>query len=853
VASGTVSTAELGPDDPNPDHVEHEVDVDVLSVGATVGRYIVVERLGAGAMGVVYAAYDPKLDRKVALKLLRPVKAGGDEARRTARLEREAQAVAKLSHPNVVGIFDVLVYEGRVVLAMEYLGGGTMRSWMDAKKRPWREIVAMFTEVGKGLAAAHAAGQIHRDFKPDNVLLDAKGVPKVADFGLARVRSTTGARAAVDAEEHSAHAVAQELESSPADLTRTGAITGTPAYMAPEQFLGRAVDARTDEFAFCVALWEAICGERPFAGTTIIALADAVTREKIKPPPKDGDLPAWIRRCLTRGLRADPAQRFPDFDELLAALSHDPVVRLRRIVGIGAALLAVGAVLIAFQRRAERRRIEFDRQVAASLDDGRSALRRASQSRAAASTLRKDALAAFDSNRRPEGEHIWAQLRTAMDGVDSALNVAQGAFGTTLRLDPKNPEASRLLADATYERALVAELDNRVSDANGLVHQFSSIDPSGRLMQRWNDPATVSIVIVPPTAHVRIDHYVDRSDHLVAVESKETPGTAGEVRLAPGSYRLTLSAEGHSSVAYPILAHRGEHISIALTLPGHDEIPRGFVLVPAGRFFIGDADETSRKSFLNAVPLHEVEEEPYLVQVDEVTFADWIEFLSDLPPSEAATHLPNVIDAQNAVHLKRSGDKWSLALTITGFQFSATQSERVVYRTRPAEAATQDWLRMPVVGISPLDMRAYVDWLSTRRWVRGARLCSEREWERAARGADARAFPASMATLDSRDANIDETYGRTPGSYGPDEVGRHPQGQSPFGLNDMAGNVWEAVRNEEATTPTVLRGGGYYHGSLSARATNREPAEETMKSPFLGFRVCADAPKSVKSSWSVSQ
>ena len=157
-----------------------------------VGRYLVVERLGAGAMGVVYAAYDPELDRKIALKLLRPQQGEGDQARRQARLVREAKAIAKLSHPNVVGIFDVGVHDGQVFMAMEYLAGGTLRDWMAAKKRPWREIVKMFIEVGHGLAGAHAEGLIHRDFKPDNVLLDKNGVPKVVDFGLVRLSADGG-------------------------------------------------------------------------------------------------------------------------------------------------------------------------------------------------------------------------------------------------------------------------------------------------------------------------------------------------------------------------------------------------------------------------------------------------------------------------------------------------------------------------------------------------------------------------------------------------------------------------------------------------------------------------------------
>ena len=252
-----------------------------------------VERVGAGAMGVVYAAYDPKLDRKIALKIIQP-RHGRDPARGQARMEREAQAMARLSHPNVSSIFDVGVHEGQIVLAMEYLGGGTLRDWLAAKRRSWREILAMFMEVARGLAAAHSEGLIHRDFKPDNVLLDKNGVPKVVDFGLARLSVTLGGSPRWRVPRlgrASRHRVLQRnlgptFTEGAAALTRTGAIAGTPAYMAPEQFFGQPVDARTDQFAFCIALYEALYGERPFAGENSLRLAVNVTEGVLRPLPE---------------------------------------------------------------------------------------------------------------------------------------------------------------------------------------------------------------------------------------------------------------------------------------------------------------------------------------------------------------------------------------------------------------------------------------------------------------------------------------------------------------------------------------------------------------------------------------
>jgi serine/threonine protein kinase/tetratricopeptide (TPR) repeat protein len=335
------------PTTPEPRPAGPRDDDELLKRGATVGRYLVLERLGAGAMGVVYAAYDPELDRKVAIKLLRPYEGKGDPKKRQARLVREAKAMAKLSHANVGAIHDVGVHDGQVFMAMEHLPGGTLRDWLAAAKRPWREIVRMFIEVGNGLAAAHAEGLIHRDFKPDNVLLDKTGKPKVVDFGLVRLSatmemSTTGSDEEIDME--MAIAETQIPASTPigeAALTKTGALAGTPAYMAPEQFLGKVVDERTDQFAFCVALYEALYGERPFAGETVIAIADAVTDGRVRAAPKGTEVPGWVRRLLLRGFFTDPSQRWPAIEPLVAALANDPARRTKKWAIAGATLVAV--------------------------------------------------------------------------------------------------------------------------------------------------------------------------------------------------------------------------------------------------------------------------------------------------------------------------------------------------------------------------------------------------------------------------------------------------------------------------------------------------------------------------------
>jgi eukaryotic-like serine/threonine-protein kinase len=351
-----------------------------LERGEIVGRYVVLERLGAGGMGEVYAAYDPELDRKIAIKLLLPSQ--GDSSSSStgpARLLREAQAMAKLHHPNVVAVHDVGTHDIRVFVGMEYVDGGTLADWMDAgtdghgRPHAWRLVLERFIPAGEGLAAAHVAGLIHRDFKPANVLVGRDGSIRVADFGLARraVRELEQEPPPPDSPSRIPEQIANEVvtgatlpasdfvlpaselvslgrvslgrapvsDSLSMRMTVTGATLGTPAYMAPEQYGQRDVDARADQFSYCVALWEALYGERPFAGDSLHVLMFAISQARLREPPSNSDVPAWIRRVLVRGLANEPTQRWPDMQALLTELRTDPSERRRKIgltvVGLG--------------------------------------------------------------------------------------------------------------------------------------------------------------------------------------------------------------------------------------------------------------------------------------------------------------------------------------------------------------------------------------------------------------------------------------------------------------------------------------------------------------------------------------
>ncbi len=307
--------------------------------GATLGRYVVLGRIGAGGMGVVYAAYDPDLDRKVAVKLLR-VRAEGEKAEAAhARLLREAQAMARLRHPNVVVVHDVGVYDGRVFLAMEFVEGITLTAWLE-RGHAWRERLAMICAAGRGLAAAHRAGLVHRDFKPDNVLVgegSAAGTVVVTDFGLARAQDT-----APPSSSSGRVSISTSGNAFDSPLTVTGALMGTPAYMAPEQLERGYAGAAADQFAFCVATFHALFGVRPFPGSSIVELSSAVLEGRMVDVPSGTGVPAWVRRAVVRGLALDPTQRFASMDELLDRLDVAARARRRgRMLALGIAGVAV--------------------------------------------------------------------------------------------------------------------------------------------------------------------------------------------------------------------------------------------------------------------------------------------------------------------------------------------------------------------------------------------------------------------------------------------------------------------------------------------------------------------------------
>lgn len=304
---------------------------DSLPVGTTVDRYVLSHELGRGGMGVVYRAYDPRLQREVAIKVLRSDGAG---SRGRRRILREARTMAKLSHPNLVQVYDVTPWGSGLIAVMELIEGVSARCWRDETGPSWRRIVEVYLAAGRGLAAAHAAGVVHRDFKPGNVLVADDGSVRVADFGLSRWQHDP------DVGDDTHRVGVPEGGSETDALTREGSVMGTPSYMAPEQAMGGLADEVSDQYSFCVTLWEALYGERPFPDEGIHA-----ARLQGPPPRPRSKVPAYVHRVLARGLSPSTVDRFASMDELLSVLSGDRLRRRRRWVAASAGLGCVGAAV----------------------------------------------------------------------------------------------------------------------------------------------------------------------------------------------------------------------------------------------------------------------------------------------------------------------------------------------------------------------------------------------------------------------------------------------------------------------------------------------------------------------------
>lgn len=568
-----------------------------------------------------------------------------------------------------------------------------------------------------------------------------------------------------------------------------------------------------------------------------------------------------LREAAAAGI---DAHELPRRERQFLAASRRSVARRR---GIQAGLLIagpllIGGLLLGLSIKARR---DLDERVALHVAEGRAAQAQARAQTQMLRELRQDAFAHFDRQSLDAAERRWTEVVQATERAARTYAQAGSALERALAVDGRPAaarrlvlesalatvgvpsraalpdEARRMLASSLFEAALLYEEANLLSRRDELMQRLAAYDRDGTLRQRLQQPATVKLAIEPPSATIKVQRYAPDGRRQLSSAIAQAQG-AGELQLAAGSYLLTLTAPERVTVRYPILLGRAEHFVLRVSLPRRVHIPAEYVYVPPGRFLFGSADdETMRRTMLKAQPQHQVFTRGYLIGKYEVTFGDYITYLRALPPAERARRRPVAGNSQlsGRIELRELPQgNFELVLQPSDRRYVVRQGERLRYPGRTLRAE-QDWLRFPVSGVSFHDAAAYAAWLAQSERLPGARLCTEVEWERAARGADGRRYSGGDELL-ADDANIDETYGRNPLSFGPDEIGSHPASESPFAVADMTGNAWEWTR---AISPAPkIRGGGWYQTRLDALATNQEPAEETLRSLVIGFRLCADFP-----------
>jgi tetratricopeptide (TPR) repeat protein len=534
-------------------------DVPGLDRGSVVGRYVVLDVIGQGGMGVVYAAFDPELDRKVAIKLMQASADGSNSTNSSQTyLVREAQAMARLSHPNVVAIHDVGVVGDRVFIAMELVAGATLREWMKAERRSWQEVIAVLCAAGAGLAAAHAVGLVHRDFKPENVIVGADGRVRVMDFGLARLRPANEPITPASRDSDLSIETRSPLSES---LTEAGTVMGTPAYMAPEVHDGLGANASSDQFAFGVTLFEALYRMRPYDKADLRATR---SRPPVPRTPPESSVPARVHRVVMRAIQPDPAARFPAMTDLLAELAVDPFARRRRIaiaagIGLLVATGGAGALLLAHRPPAGAAELckGTERALVGVWDP----------------PIKQHVHSAFSATKKPYAEQAFTGLERALDHY-----VAEWTTATV-----GNCEATRIRGEQTEKIQAIRQLclDQRLEEIRSLGQVLQ--DPTDGLVEKadkavWElEPiagCASAAAIVTPSVAVR-----DQPEYtklLLKVAGAHAQAIGGQ--YLPALTALAQAAEAGTKI------HADDVVAIA-------QVARGVVLLGIGNTDEGYAAE----------------------------------------------------------------------------------------------------------------------------------------------------------------------------------------------------------------------------------------------------------------------
>lgn len=769
------------------------------------GRYVLLQELGHGGMGVVYRAFDPQLGREVALKRLR----GLSEKKDLERFLHEARAAARLNHPGIVPVYDVGDVDGAPYYTMELVQGRTLSDLLQAGALSRREVVSIVRDVALAAHAAHEAGIVHRDLKPANVLvtLDETRPPggpgrvttaRLADFGLAK-------------------------DSSESDLTQTGQILGTPAYMSPEQALGlgRVADRRSDVFSLGAILYEALVGVPPFLADEAMKVLERIRNEDpVAPRRVRGDLPRDLETIVLRALEKIPSARYPTALALAEDLDRwldDRPVLARPITPIGralrwvrrnrlksalivAGLLAVlNPVVLAWHQKrvtresAERLRIDGESQVEAAR-------------RALAAHVAKEGPAEDEIARR-RGERALAELvRALRDGA--------GTLAQALALDPSNDATRDALAEsyfALYEEAKRSGRSDEAAAYEKLVRTTASAAAfRERYEARFRREGRLSIETTPAGLEAFLYRYEEEDDtRLVATPWSPSAGRqrlahrlgetpCGPFTLPEGSYLVVLRRRGVPPLRVPVVVAPFQERRLAIAAP--KRVPRGFAWVPAGEYlYPHDKDAPAALTGPRRIV------KAFFIAIHEATNVMWAE------------------------HAHAEWEIGRVAEPLLGPWPRPMSRERRSYENGLLPAGRLTWA----------EAQAYVAWRAKKDGA-AYRLPTEEEWEVAARGADGRWFPwgnyfsprFARTRLSAPDRSV-----------WPLQVGTVPEDESPFGARDMAGNMaeWTSSVYSEKGKTRVVKGGSWGWDAMYARAAGRIDAGETLRDDHIGFRLALDA------------
>ena len=831
-------------------------------------KYAFVRELGRGSMGQVYVYYEAGIERDVAIKFQTQ-----SDRELVSRFHTEARIAASLQHPNVVTVLADGEYEGTPYIVFEYLDGKSLDKLRSAM--PWTEVRKLGLQLASGLAAVHEKGLLHRDIKPANAMLlerDHGQIVKLIDFGVAK---------------------------STAAANLSGGSTGTPRYMAPEVWDESTPTEKSDVYSLGLTLYQLCTGVKP----PVPPYDDDI---RLESQEVDSAFASVINRCLER----DPNKRFASGAELYNALLPLYSVKelldidvqqwirndradgylwarskLARVANLETEnlprshreFLRISQARLASETRRKRRYIwlavlvviaagagvkywldvSLDRKVDRHVRDARVHLEKARQLHDEFDRKRQEALEVFrERDRAKQATRMWREAVALELKIAKPYRTASQQLEVAWALDPSRRDVRRLLADVLESRARLADESNQLRERDEYLYRLSVYDSDA--YDAWTNPVDIKVETTPVTSQVSIlRHTFEGVDEVETQTLEQRLPAPFEYKLEPGSYTFVFHRlESYPEIRYPLLVrHESEPMTISLDRSPTANIPKDYIYVPAGSYYFGYGarreDEEQRQWYV-AQPTHQRQLPAFIIARYETTMADWLDFLTTACTQPGCADRPEMIP-KAAYDTLRMEVSWEPELATWRYSFNngkdqddtALLGESLVYSSRSGAFAKQDWRRFPVGGIEPARLVEYTEWLDSSGRLPGARLCTEYEWERAARGADTRLFPHGDS-LTAEQANIDATHPGKPTGAGPDAVGTHPESVSPFGVHDMAGNVWEVTSTPyEVSAGTIarrtMRGGSYYQGYASARSVNRAP-QGLQAQLLVGLRVCADVP-----------